>query len=142
MKKAINTLINARSEKKALQSLLDGRKMSSETRELFLRAGILYIKGKKVKQNRELVRELIAKVKAKHAPISEYFGTGAGVKLQKIDSDMAARIILRLWRKGIGCLSLHDSFIVEEQNERELLSQMELAYYEKFSLPPMIDKKY
>jgi len=116
--------------------------MSPKMRELFLKAGILYVKDKKIKQNRKLVRELFAKVKAKHAPISEYFGTGAGVKLQKIDSDMAAHIILRLWRKGIGCLSLHDSFIVEEQNEHELLSQMELAYYEKFSLPPMIDKKY
>lgn len=116
--------------------------MSSATRELFLRAGLLYVKDKKIKQNRKLVREFIAKVKTKHAPISEYFGTGEGVKLQKIDSDIAARIILRLCRKGIGCLPLHDSFIVEAQNEQELLSQMKLAYYENFSLPPMIDKKY
>jgi len=50
---------------------------------------------------------------AKHEAIGQYFGTGIGSELQRIDADMAERVMLELLDNGIVCLPIHDSFIVQ-----------------------------
>ena len=95
VKKAVNTLINADDELSAMQSIavaIGGKGAFGRT------------------------RTLIGQIKAKHSGIADSFGTGAGLRLMKIDSDMAETVLLRLIGRGIVGLPIHDSFIVEERH--------------------------
>lgn len=55
-----------------------------------------------------------------HAPIAEFFFSGAWKFLQRQDSDIAERVMNHFTTKGIPVLMIHDSFIVERQHEAEL----------------------
>jgi hypothetical protein len=95
VKEAVNTLINADDELSAMQSI--ARSISGKG--AFDRA-----------------QALIGQIKAKHSGIADSFGTGAGVRLMRIDSDMAESVQLRLIGRGAVGLPIHDSFIVEERH--------------------------
>jgi hypothetical protein len=95
VKEAVNTLINADDELSAMQSI--ARSISGKG--AFDRA-----------------QTLIGQIKAKHSGIADSFGTGAGLRLMRIDSDMAESVQLRLLARGAVGLPIHDSFIVEERH--------------------------
>jgi AraC-like DNA-binding protein len=44
------------------------------------------------------------------------FGSGAGLRLMRRDSDMAEALMLRLLERGVFVLPIHDSFIVPDRN--------------------------
>jgi hypothetical protein len=106
VKQATNTLINADDELSARRSI----------------ARSIGGKGAFEKASR-----LIALIRAKHAAISEYFGTGAGLRLMRIDSDMAESVQLALNRAGIVSLPVHDSFIVQADHAGALEQAMDDA---------------
>ena len=86
----MNTLINADDELSAMQSI----------------AGSIGGSGALGK-----ARTLIEQIKSKHSAIADAFGTGAGLRLMRVDSDMAETVLLRLIGRGIVGLPIHDSFI-------------------------------
>jgi predicted protein tyrosine phosphatase len=63
-----------------------------------------------------------------HKEIEKYFNTVIGVRLQYRDSKIAERILKHFTRKKIVCLCIHDSFIVPEQYEDELIDIMRKEY--------------
>lgn len=75
-------------------------------------------------------KDVLSTVESKHEPIKEYFRTGHGLKLQRLDSDIAERVILHFAEQGYPCLPIHDSFIVHHGLEDELKETM-LAEYQK-----------
>ncbi len=77
----------------------------------------------------------------KHPAIAEAFGSGAGIRLQRKDSDLALGIITNLQEQGILALPVHDSFLVTQTHERKLIEQMESRYLEFFNLKPVIKKE-
>jgi hypothetical protein len=93
VKEAVNTLINADDELSAMQSIAQS------------------IGGKGALGK---AQKLTEQIKAKHSGIADSFGTGAGLRLMRIDSDMAESIQMKLIGRGIVGLPIHDSFIVEE----------------------------
>jgi hypothetical protein len=48
----------------------------------------------------------------KHKCIESYFGSGIGLAMQYVDSEMAEQVMLRMNAAGEVCLPIHDSFIV------------------------------
>jgi hypothetical protein len=95
VKEAMNTLINADDELSAMQSIARS------------------IGGKGAFDK---AQKLTGQIKAKHPGIADSFGTGAGLRLMRLDSDMAESVQLKLIRRGIVGLPIHDSFIVEERH--------------------------
>ena len=79
-------------------------------------------------------------IEEKHAPIADAFGTGAGLRLQRLDSDIALSIITRLREQGIAALPIHDSFIVTEDEGGKLRRMMEEEYKSIFFHQPIIRK--
>lgn len=74
----------------------------------------------------------------KLAPISKWFGSNAGMTLQREDSDLAISILERLDNAGVIALPVHDSFIVK-QSEIALLHQvMTECFYKRYSFNPVI----
>jgi hypothetical protein len=56
------------------------------------------------------IGEYIKEIYFQHDDISTFFGTGYGVRLQFLDSQIAEAVMLRMLPEP--CLPVHDSFIV------------------------------
>ena len=107
VKGATNTLINANDELSAMQSIaqsIGGEGAFDKT------------------------RKLTGQIKAKHPGIADSFGTGAGLRLMRLDSDMAESVQLKLLGRGIVGLPIHDSFIVEERHAGVLEEIMDKVF--------------
>lgn len=115
----LNTLINARTEKSAINSVLYG---SSD------KVGI----AKEYGLGRDRVVGMVAGLKTRHHAIADKFGSGAGLKLQNIDSEIARDVMLALWQDGIHTIPLHDSFIVAATNAAKLYGAMRTAARQHF----------
>lgn len=69
--------------------------------------------------------QFLQRVKAHFQPFREYFGTGQGLKLQKLDSDIAEAVMLHFARQSKVVLPVHDSFLCDQHLESELAFIME-----------------
>ena len=62
------------------------------------------------------LRDAIAAVESKLAPVAHLFGTGIGYRLLKTESDMLLWTLETLHQKGIVALPVHDAVIVARRN--------------------------
>jgi hypothetical protein len=76
------------------------------------------------------IREVLADILAKHEVVKHHFYTNIGIKLQYLDSQICERIIKSCLDEGMTILTIHDSFIVEENNEEFIRRVMEEACVE------------
>ena len=60
-----------------------------------------------------------------HKGVHDYFYTGFGKRLQRLDSDMAEAVLLKLTGMNYPCLPIHDSFITFATLSDELPEYME-----------------
>jgi hypothetical protein len=115
VKEVFLAIINAENETKAVgvgNQFIGKHGMKEEMDE----------KGLKVK------RDLIPAIKKTHPAISQYFCTGAGLRLQNLDSKIALQVIESFVDDGIPILCEHDSFLVQEQYSARLDLAMRRAY--------------
>lgn len=75
-------------------------------------------------------KEFCDRIMEAHSPIKSYFKSGYGVKLMKMDSDIAEKVMLHFTKMGVPCLSIHDSFIVHQGYRNELDQVMRAAFWE------------
>jgi hypothetical protein len=76
--------------------------------------------------------ELVDGMLAKHAPIADALGTGAGRRLMNLDSRIALDVLKGCERAGIAALPVHDSFIVPARHESKTAEIMEEAFARVF----------
>ncbi len=69
-------------------------------------------------------QRLMNAIIAKHAPISRMFFTGAGLALQRLDSDIAESVMREMRHRGIVVLPVHDSFLAPASKAAELEAVM------------------
>ena len=74
-------------------------------------------------------------------PISHRFGTGYGVRLQRMDSDLALDILAKLEAMEIVGLPVHDSFIVQERHAALLTDMMQELFLARFGATPRVRLK-
>ena len=79
--------------------------------------------------------QLITALRKRHAPIKRAFHSGMGAELQVVDADMAEMVHLRLLKKGVVPLGVHDLFIVQERHQG-LLDEAMAAAYAQATTPP------
>lgn len=108
----MNAIINAKSEDAAINSMFYSKDRAQTPAVLF-------------SISHDETRYILSMIKKYHAAISQYFGSGIGLRLQKQDSDIAFDIMLLLWEKGIRCIPIHDSFIVAYIYAKDLLAAMQ-----------------
>jgi hypothetical protein len=70
-------------------------------------------------------KALMETIKRRHAPVAQFFCTGAGLWLQRSDANMAEGVMLNALRDGIVVLGVHDSFIVQERYEGKIREIMQ-----------------
>ncbi len=62
------------------------------------------------------------------------FGSGIGVTLQRQDSDLAARVMMRFIEEGIPILPIHDSFIVARRHTNKLIDTMKGIFMQEYGI--------
>jgi hypothetical protein len=60
----------------------------------------------------------------RHEPIRKYFYSNSGIKLQRIDSDIAEKVIKHFTNLNIPTLCIHDSFVITHAYADELKREM------------------
>ena len=90
----------------------------------------------------EDIRPLIEAFKDRHKPISQYFMTREGIKLQYLDSQMAEKVLLHFSRMRYPILPVHDSFIIHHGLEQELKDCMNKAFRDRFGVNIQVDLKF
>lgn len=87
----------------------------------------------------QFTREKVtAMIEAKHKAIGDAFGSGEGIRLQRMDSELALNIVTELMEQGISALPIHDSFIVQECHKERLFQEMNDKYKDMFGFNPVI----
>lgn len=75
--------------------------------------------------DRSYAAEVMRQVKELNPQISQFLGADQGVRLQKIDGDLAVRVVRACMGDGIPVLPVHDSFIVPARFESRTREHME-----------------
>ena len=76
-----------------------------------------------------------------HEPIAHHFYTGVGLRLQRLDSDIAEKVLIHFALQGVAILPLHDSFLMHNGYETSLEPVMRSAFEEIVGTSPKIDRK-
>jgi hypothetical protein len=120
VKVAINTAINAKSPHQTAESV---------------RARALPVNGLKYDDVFILPEAFgddyiafVDKIAEVYHPIAKHLNSGAGLWLQRLDSDIAEHIMLSMHEQKIPCITIHDSAIVPRRFESELRKAMIAAY--------------
>jgi hypothetical protein len=74
--------------------------------------------------------EVVRLFKEKHSPISKFFHSGHGRRLQCLDSQIAEKVMLAFAKHNCAILPIHDSFVVHFGQEKFLREQMDVAFRE------------
>jgi hypothetical protein len=131
-----DTIVDGKDEKKMLRDVLKDvllAVLNSETETMAERAGnhmrhLDHEVHKLLKRKGLSVRQVLDALKEVHKPIAKYFFSAAGLKIMRQDSMIALHVLTHFAKKGIGCLAIHDSFIVVEKYRDELRQIMASAY--------------
>jgi hypothetical protein len=137
-KVAINTLINADSPASAVSSCNNAMNHHTEPKD---KEGPRKRKtGKKLDDARHLYDaykatglkfdDVIDLAMRRHPRIADQFGKDMGIRLMRIDSEIALNVAFRLSRRCIPCLPVHDSFIVPKAHTT-LLKRLMISEYRK-----------
>ncbi|AXK41882.1 hypothetical protein [Erythrobacter aureus] len=84
------------------------------------------------------IAEIVRLIEAHHDPIADAFGTGAGLRLMRVESDIALEIISTAMQEGWTALSVHDSFITERDQKERLSALMIDSYTKRLGVEPVI----
>lgn len=101
VKGAFNTAINATTEFAAIGAIAEN-----------------------ITENEEQAEDLLAATKQHMGRLSKYLCSGEGVRLQRIDSNIAANVMRDCILSDVPCLVVHDSFRVESSREQFLKALM------------------
>lgn len=104
-KLAFNTGINAPTIPQAIGSLLQKRFEIGDDGEPVWKYG-----------PRQTAR-ILDDIREANKPIAHLFGSDAGVRLMRIDSDMATSVMEGCRKAGVPCLPVHDSFLTPAKTE-------------------------
>ena len=116
-------------------NLITDTKLKRSLVKKFLLASINDETGKFTLSRAELKKlglshdQLVHLVKSNHSGINHFVGSGVGLQMQYLDSQLAERVILRMMTFGEVCLPIHDSFVVREEAE-ELLQTVMLEEFQ------------
>ena len=86
------------------------------------------------------LREIAVLLEARHEPIADAFKTGAGLRLMRLESDIALEIVATAMAEGWVALSVHDSFITTSNRRDRLKELMIQTYLERFGIEPIIKR--
>ena len=129
VKKLLLTVLNASSIREAASSMTN-QVLTLQQRPLLKERDLKFLRA--CWNHKPDWYDLINRLKAAHPVIGQYFCSGAGLHLQRIDSEIMRDVLVGLSARNIPCLPVHDSAIVQYFREADLRREMQLAYCKMF----------
>ena len=80
-------------------------------------------------------KQFLKGIQLYHLPVSQFFQSGYGTKLQRLDANVTEAVLLRFVRMQQPCLAIHDSFITLQTLEDELPNIMREEAIRLLNLP-------
>ncbi len=104
------------------------KKIIQAIRKKFIDEG--YSKGDGLKDSD--IQEIIDHILKKYPQLESFVGSGVGLELMRVESDIVAEVIkrLRIHPDQLYAATCHDSLIVEKQHQQLLQDTMEQVYFE------------
>jgi len=127
--------LNAKSRSDAVAAL---RKKYNDKEKKARRLG-KPIPKPQIEITKENMYPIIEQLREQHAPIQEHFFADRGNMLMYHDSEMAEDVMLHFARKGVPCLPVHDSFIVDIRYLDECWDAMRKAFSWRFGQEIPVD---
>ena len=139
-KTLINALLNAKSPEAAIADC--NFAMSSRTANKNYKTGkalhdAIQLLGA-ASRTRLKFSEIYPLAMQKHRKIADQFCSDAGMRLMRIDSEIALRIMYYFAKRDVPCLGVHDSFIVPISAKSELRRLMRKFYRKRLGFNPVI----
>jgi len=127
VKRAFNILLNAADRHRAVSALT--QRLAVKDDELWRRSGLA---TRSMGECYRLADAVVAAIEDKHHPIAEFFGSDQGARFQRRDSDMALRVMERVFAETGRCpLVVHDSFLVADIDQGVLVRVMQQVAVEE-----------
>ena len=79
-------------------------------------------------EDKEYLKQMVRIIYEHYSHISEWFFTGRGLLLQYYDSEVCFRVIEEFVKRGRIVLTIHDSFIVSEDDQGLLMDTLKNSY--------------
>jgi hypothetical protein len=99
--------------------------INAPTETTAIRAIAIHVFGTPYRAETAKARALLRAVKAKHVDIAHAFGSDAGARLMRKDSDITEQVMMDMIRQGVVPLSIHDSYIVPANQGERLREAMD-----------------
>jgi hypothetical protein len=109
-KRAFNIALNARSHRQAVLAVADQFRLQSVAHPM------------------TASRDVLDKLRRRNPYFDRFWGSGVGLRLQRIDGDICADVQRLLRNQAVPALSVHDSFLVPSRHEAQLQSAMAEAF--------------
>jgi hypothetical protein len=93
---------------------------------------------KAAKQSGLTFKGILPAALRRHARIAHHFGSDAGMRLMRVDSRIALRVLHHFATRAVPCLGVHDSFIVPRAHEATLRRVMLRAYEREVGHLPVV----
>lgn len=87
------------------------------------------------------LREITKFIQCRHEPISSSFGSRAGLRLMRVESEIASGVVTQARQRGWLALPIHDSFLAQESKKKELKRIMIEEYELRMGHKPQITEK-
>lgn len=129
IKKMMNIMINANNDRQSV--IVFKKELLDDEKGVEIQTAIL--------KHRVDEWDLTKMIRKAHKPIGKYFRSKIGVKIQYEDSELARSILTHFMKKGIACLCVHDSFLVQEKYKDELFELMMNEYEKRFKFKPELE---
>ena len=85
--------------------------------------------------------EIVGLFEARHQPIADAFRTGAGLRLMRMESDIALEVVTTAMAEGWVALSVHDSFLTTIDRKDRLEELMIHSYSSRLGRMPEVKMK-
>ena len=139
LKMAVLTAINSNGLTQAWRGTIGGLRPKKETQETEAAVKEKALFRKLIRTENDY-KALIEEFLTVHPLLREGVYKGWGLRLMRLDSEIADYILQVMARKEIPVLPVHDSFIVQKRYKDVLLAAMKAAYLE--SSNPVLQKAY
>lgn len=87
---------------------------------------------------RYTLKQVHGQLASMHPGLGQFFRTGIGLRMQRLDSDIALGVLGRLKDRGVLALAVHDSFIVKATEQALLYDAMRQVYRQTVGFDPVI----
>ena len=89
-------------------------------------------------EERRSVQVVMEAIRTAHHPVKEHFGTGIGHALQNLESEILVEVLMRMKKKNLPGLPVHDAVIVKKEDRNEVRGIMLSAFKSKAGIEGIV----